>query len=155
LAAGPVVSALAGAGVGAVAGGLIGALVDAGIPDKDAEVYAEGLRRGGTLLMVNTCDDMASRVVNIMNAYSPVDIDRRATGWRDLEWTGCAAAAAPYTAQDIPAQLPTGMTDRETDFGTQRPMEDLDREPDLEAHRPMCELASETDLGTQPPTGEF
>src|SRR5690554_6520050 len=155
LAAGPLVSALAGAGVGAVAGGLIGALVDAGIPDDDAEVYAEGLRRGGTLVMVNTTDDMAPRAVNIMNAYNPVDIERRAMDWRSQEWTGFDPNAEPYTGQDIPAQHPTGMTDRETDFETTRSMGEFDRVTDLEAHRPMSELARETDLGTQPPKDEF
>jgi selenocysteine lyase/cysteine desulfurase len=31
-------------------GGLIGALTSSGVPEADAEVYAEGVRRGGTLV---------------------------------------------------------------------------------------------------------
>ncbi|MEP7190838.1 MAG: general stress protein, partial [Roseiflexaceae bacterium] len=58
LAAGPLAAALGaagastlvGAGIGAAAGGIIGALVGAGIPEEDAGFYAEGVRRGGTLV---------------------------------------------------------------------------------------------------------
>ncbi|HUM71506.1 MAG TPA: hypothetical protein PLK31_21985, partial [Chloroflexota bacterium] len=56
LAAGPLVTTLAGAGIGAVTGGLIGALVDLGIDEADAKYYAEGVRRGGTLVTVNSPD---------------------------------------------------------------------------------------------------
>src|SRR5687768_12987303 len=54
-------SALVGAGIGAAAGGIIGALVGAGIPEEDAGFYAEGVRRGGTLVLVKASDDMANR----------------------------------------------------------------------------------------------
>lgn len=62
LAAGPLAAAIGttgaaigagavGAAAGAAAGGLLGALVGAGIPHGDANVYAEGVRRGGTLVV--------------------------------------------------------------------------------------------------------
>src|SRR6185312_712604 len=44
------VGAIAGAAVGGAAGGIIGAMTDSGIPESDAHVYAEGVRRGGTLV---------------------------------------------------------------------------------------------------------
>lgn len=117
LAAGPLVTALAGAGVGAVAGGLIGALVDAGIPDEDAEVYAEGVRRGGTLLTVNATDQMASRAVDIMNGYNPVDIERRSQTWRDEhQWSGFDPNAEPYAGQEMHTQQTMGRTDRDMDM---------------------------------------
>ncbi|MEO7912084.1 MAG: general stress protein, partial [Roseiflexaceae bacterium] len=58
LAAGPLAAALGaagastlvGAGVGAATGGLIGGLIGLGIPEEDANMYAEGVRRGGTLV---------------------------------------------------------------------------------------------------------
>ena len=37
---------LAGAGIGAATGGLIGALVDLGVPEEQANLYAESVRRG-------------------------------------------------------------------------------------------------------------
>lgn len=86
--AGPIVAALAGAGVGAVAGGLIGALVDMGIPEEHAEYYAEGVRRGGTLVTVRTSDERAEDARNLLNRYNPVDIETRARTWREEGWTG-------------------------------------------------------------------
>src|SRR5205823_5674653 len=43
--------AAAGAGVGAVSGGIIEAMTGAGGPGGDAPFYAEGVRRGGTLVV--------------------------------------------------------------------------------------------------------
>lgn len=78
LAAGPLVAALAGAGIGAAAGGIIGALVDVGVPAADAEEYAEGIRRGGTLVVVHADDDTAPQAITILSRHCGVDIDERA-----------------------------------------------------------------------------
>lgn len=56
IAAGWMVTALAGAGAGAALGGVIGALTDEGLSEEDAKAYAEGLREGGTLVTVR-CED--------------------------------------------------------------------------------------------------
>lgn len=107
LAAGPLAAALtglAGAGVGAVAGGvaggLIGALVDLGVPEETAGYYAEGVRRGGTLLTVRTDDTLSDRAVDIMNRYNPVDINDRASQWRESGWTGFDTTAGPESTLD-------------------------------------------------------
>ena len=52
VAAGWLVSALAGAVAGGAAGGVVGALIEAGLSENDAAGYAEGVRRGGTLVTV-------------------------------------------------------------------------------------------------------
>ena len=52
VAAGWLASALAGAVAGGAAGGVVGALIEAGISENDAAGYAEGVRRGGTLVTV-------------------------------------------------------------------------------------------------------
>ena len=94
LAAGPIsaaISGLAGAGVGAVAGGvagrLLGALMDMGIPEERAHYYAEGIRRGGTLLVIRTDDDRARDVVHILNRHRPVDLNERSERWRQGGWS--------------------------------------------------------------------
>ena len=51
-AAGWLMSALAGAVAGGAAGGVVGALIEAGVSENDAAGYAEGVRRGGTLVTV-------------------------------------------------------------------------------------------------------
>ena len=105
LAAGPLAAALGtagastlvGAGIGAAAGGVIGALVGAGIPEEDANFYAEGVRRGGTLVMVRSSDDMATRAYDIMQRYGAVDVDKRSGDWRDSGWSGFDPNAESYT----------------------------------------------------------
>src|SRR5215207_8420378 len=50
VAAGWLASTALGAAAGGATGGIIGALTQAGHSKEDAEIYAEGVRRGGTLL---------------------------------------------------------------------------------------------------------
>jgi hypothetical protein len=56
IAAGPIMAALAGAGVGGTVGGLVGALVGMGIPEYEAKRYEGRIKSGGILLSVH-CDD--------------------------------------------------------------------------------------------------
>jgi hypothetical protein len=86
IAAGPLLAALTGAGVGAVAGGIVGALVDLGIPDEDANLYAEGLSRGNVLVIAQVPDASANEVTRIMERSGLVDIRRQADTWRSSGW---------------------------------------------------------------------
>jgi uncharacterized membrane protein len=56
IAAGPIMSALAGAGAGAAAGGLTGALIGMGMPEYEAKQYEEKMRGGNILMSVHTED---------------------------------------------------------------------------------------------------
>src|SRR6185503_11028135 len=60
IAAGPIMAALAGAGVGGAVGGLTGALVGMGIPEYEAKRYEARVKDGGVLLSVHcaTSDDV-------------------------------------------------------------------------------------------------
>lgn len=104
LAAGPIVAALGGAGVGAIAGGIVGALVDLGIPEEHANMYAEGIRRGGTLVVARTSDEMADQAADVMNRYHPIDIDSRATEWREQNWTRFDENAGQYQSNRLQNQ---------------------------------------------------
>jgi uncharacterized membrane protein len=53
VAAGPIIAALAGAGAGAAAGTLVGGLVGLGIPEHEAKVLDDQIRRGGILIAVS------------------------------------------------------------------------------------------------------
>jgi len=76
-----------GAGIGAAAGGLVGALVGAGIPEDDANIYAEGIRRGGALVTVQASNDNdADRAADILDRYNVVDIDERGSEYRSAGW---------------------------------------------------------------------
>ena len=58
IAAGPIMAALAGAGVGGAVGGIAGALIGMGIPEYEAKRYEGRVKDGGILLSVH-CDDSA------------------------------------------------------------------------------------------------
>jgi uncharacterized membrane protein len=111
LAAGPLgtgLAALVGAGAGAVAGGaaggLLGALVDAGVPSDEVEFYAEGLRRGGTLVAVRASDDQQDRVRQILRQHSPVDMKTRAATWRQAGWMGYDPTAVMWTREQVESE---------------------------------------------------
>jgi len=104
IAAGPIVAGLTGAGIGAVVGGLTGALVSWGIPEEEAGYYAEGIRRGGTLVGVKTDESRVDEAVSIMNDHGPVDVTERSEFWRESGWTGYDANAPAYTSEEIAAE---------------------------------------------------
>jgi hypothetical protein len=85
-----------GAGIGAATGGLIGGLVGAGVPEDEANYYAEGVRRGGTLVTVSAADHMANTARDIMQRRAAVDIDARGAEWRREGWTRFDPDAGPY-----------------------------------------------------------
>jgi uncharacterized protein (TIGR02271 family) len=98
IAAGPLATTLAGATLGAAAGGIIGALTDLGIPEEEAHYYAEGVRRGGVLVSVETDAYMADRAAEIMGRYGAVDLDERVKHWRQEGWTHFDPNTGPYEA---------------------------------------------------------
>jgi hypothetical protein len=59
--AGPIAGAIGGLTVGAAAGGIIGLLKDHGFTEEEAEFYAEGVRRRGSLLTLLAKDDAPGR----------------------------------------------------------------------------------------------
>lgn len=104
LAAGPIVSALVGAGVGAAAGGLLGALVGSGVPKEEAGYYAEGVRRGGSLVTVTVDEARVGEVEAAMNRHRPVDIDERVTRWRSEGFEGYDPKAESYRPEEVAAE---------------------------------------------------
>ncbi len=112
LAAGPLAAALMagiGAASGAVTGGIVAGLVDFGVPPEHAETYAEGVRRGGTLVTVHiTQDEWADRAQSVLNRYNPVDISARSGDWRANGWAGYDETAAPLSADQIRQQSQVG-----------------------------------------------
>jgi len=96
VAAGWLVATLAGAGVGAGAGSLIGSLTGAGVSHDDAHVYAEGVRRGGTLVTVRAEESQASRVEELLGLHPHVDVTNRGDLYRAEGWERFDDKAAPY-----------------------------------------------------------
>ena len=89
LVAGPGLTLLGGTTLGALAGGIVGALKARGVPEELANFYAEGVRRGGTLITVNAkTDELAQRAIRILKSHGAVDIDQRVSDWKRFGWNG-------------------------------------------------------------------
>jgi hypothetical protein len=80
----------------AKAGGLIGALTQAGVSPEDANVYAEGVRRGGTMVTARVPDSERARCEAILNRSS-VNIRDREAAYRRSGWSHFDTNASPYT----------------------------------------------------------
>ncbi len=96
--------AVPGAVVGGAAGGLIGALTDSGVDERDAHVYAEGVRRGGTLVTAKVNDSRAAEAEAILQRSNWVDLPTRRTAYEGEGWTAFDDAADPYTPAEIDAE---------------------------------------------------
>jgi hypothetical protein len=91
IAAGPIVTALAGAGMGGAVGGITGGLIGLGIPEFEAKRYEGRVMKGGILLSVH-CDDskwtkLAKQIV-------------QQTGAQDI--SSSSESAADYETSDRP-----------------------------------------------------
>ncbi|HYG90818.1 MAG TPA: hypothetical protein VD978_31695 [Azospirillum sp.] len=99
VAVGPIAAGLLGGGAGAVAGGLIGALTGLGVPEADVHTYAEGLERGGTLLLVHAGHADSDRISAVLAQNQPADVRTRGDAdggkeavagrgadWRTADW---------------------------------------------------------------------
>lgn len=97
------VGALGGAVIGGAAGGIVGALTEAGVPEADAHVYAEGVRRGGSLVTARVVDELASDAEEILSDANSVDLEARRASYREGGWSTFDPDAGDYTAADIAA----------------------------------------------------
>lgn len=95
VAAGWLASTAAGALAGGAAGGIIGALTTAGASPEEADIYAEGIRRGGTLVSARVPDGERARYEQIMD-NAAVNIRERADAYRESGWKGFDPDARSY-----------------------------------------------------------
>ena len=102
IAAGPIVTALAGAGAVGALGGLVGALVGLGMPEYEAKRYEGRIRSGGILLSVH-CDtsEWVGRAKDIL----------KRSGAEDIGSAGEAAADYARTEKPMPRVRTAGQGD--------------------------------------------
>jgi hypothetical protein len=100
VAAGWLASMAVGAAAGAATGGLIGALTEAGISKEDAHVYAEGVRRGGTLVSARVSESDRARLDAVLNE-SAVNLRDRSAAWQKSGWKSFDPASQPYGAEEV------------------------------------------------------
>jgi hypothetical protein len=100
VAAGWLAATAVGAAAGAATGGIIGALTQAGISNEDADAYAEGVRRGGTLVTARVSDADRGRLDALLDR-SAVNLQNRRSAWQKSGWNTYDPAAAPYSAEQV------------------------------------------------------
>jgi len=100
VAAGWLVATAAGAAAGGLTGGIVGALTQAGVSDDDAQVYAEGVRRGGTLVTARVKDADAARLEAALERSALRTGDLR-TNYAKEGWKSFDATSKPYSADEV------------------------------------------------------
>jgi hypothetical protein len=100
VAAGWLASTALGATAGAATGGVVGALTQSGISDEQAPLYAEGVRRGGTLVSARVPDADRARFEAILN-QSAVNLRDRSAAWQKAGWKSYDPSAQPYGPDEV------------------------------------------------------
>jgi len=117
VAAGWLISTLAGAAAGTVvggaAGGLLGALTGSNVSEDDAHVYAESVRRGGTLVSAHVHDDRVIEAQSLLDRHTPVDIEGRRKTYAETGWERFDEDALPYAEPAPTGSAADALDDRE------------------------------------------
>jgi hypothetical protein len=100
VAAGWLAATALGAAAGAATGGVVGALTQAGISKEEAPLYAEGIRRGGTLVSARVPDADRTRFEAILD-QSAVNLRDRSAAWQKTGWKSFDPAAQPYGPDEV------------------------------------------------------
>jgi stress response protein YsnF len=79
------------------------------VPDEDAHLYAEGLGRGNSIMIIQAAAGEHDRVVQVLSRFNPIDIDDHAAQWRKSGWSGVHPGKAAWDVQRQTA-TPSGTT---------------------------------------------
>lgn len=93
--------AVAGAVAGGATGGLIGAMTESGVSEADAHVYAEGVRRGGSLVTAKVDESLVTEAEAILQRSSWVDPAERRAAYNLQGWTKFDDTLDPYNPDQI------------------------------------------------------
>ncbi|GGJ44883.1 hypothetical protein GCM10011320_60400 [Neoroseomonas lacus] len=86
--------------------------------EREAHVYAEGVRRGGTIVTVRTDDTRMGRAADVVTAHGPVNVTTREADYRASGWTGYVeseAALSRSSPDGAPGNPPGSMASRAVD----------------------------------------
>jgi hypothetical protein len=96
--------AVAGAVAGSAVGGIVGAMISEGVPEDEAHVYAEGIRRGGSVVTARVDEAKVPQAQSILDRSRPIDIASRRALYAEEGWTRFDETAEPYTPEQIEAE---------------------------------------------------
>ena len=100
VAAGWLASTALGATAGAATGGVVGALTQAGVSEEEAPLYAEGVRRGGTLVSARVAEADRARFEAILS-QSSVNLSDRRAAWQKDGWNSFDPSGQPYRPDEV------------------------------------------------------
>jgi hypothetical protein len=103
IAAGTLATIAAGSAAGGVIGGALGLLTDHGISHADSHLYAEGLKRGGTLVTVIVEESHLDAVRQIFKTHGAVDIEKRGATWSAEGWVSFDPDAGHPSVDELAA----------------------------------------------------
>ncbi len=96
--------AVAGAVAGGAVGGIVGAMVESGVPEEDAHFYAEGIRRGGSVVTARVDESRLASAEAILDSSPRVDVASRRASYAEQGWKSFDDRADPYTDEQIAAE---------------------------------------------------
>jgi stress response protein YsnF len=71
-----------------------------GVPERHAEAYCEGLRRGGGLLIASVDETSVPEARNVLQRDGAVNVDQRVAMWQQDGWDHFDAKSKPFTAEE-------------------------------------------------------
>ncbi|WP_109050581.1 YsnF/AvaK domain-containing protein [Azospirillum sp. TSA6c] len=110
-----------GIATGTASGGMLTRLTGWGVPNQDAQVYAEGVRRGGSLLKLRLDEEDVDRAMDVLERGNVVDVEERSSAYREAGWTGYDETAEYYdepSAQEERVRYSPGRTAIDTTSST-------------------------------------
>lgn len=125
--------------------GFLASLRDLFLPDLDRATYAEGIRRGGIMVVAQAPDEKMDQVMDAFERNGAIDLDAREAEWRKEGWAG---EMPRYETHGGDAVLGTGGTTGTT-TGATTTAADM---AGTGSTRAAADLAG-TDTGTPPPAG--
>ena len=81
---------------------------------SDHDVYAEGMRRGGYLLVARVQASDAARVSDILDDEGTIDLGARETEWRNDGWMGSSGTNLNSATTDQPLRSRVGNYDSDS-----------------------------------------
>lgn len=116
LVAGPIAGLITGAVAGAATGGILGGLIGLGIPKEDAEYYAEGIERGGTLVVAEVDESDVDRFEDLLRGEGGVNVHEEATTGSYAQPASFASASHTATYQSSADPLSTSAASYTADY---------------------------------------
>jgi uncharacterized protein (TIGR02271 family) len=91
-------------------GGFWAAVKNMFMPDDESHLYAEGINRGHTMLVVRGPTGEQDRIISLLESQNPLDVETHAAQWRQSGWSGMYAGQAGSQTRQASSGLATSGT---------------------------------------------